>query len=325
MLLVATAARAFDFEAPAVTGQTLYFTATGATEVKVVNPGWGSKPMPAGLLSIPASVSDASGNSYRVTAIDARAFLSCTTLTGVVVPEGVTTIGQLAFGGCSALDSIVLPTTLSQIGAQAFNGCAYTQDEGRWSDDGVLYVSGFVISAKQDVTGTLAIADGTIGTANGAFFNCQSVAKVVVPTSMAMIGDIAFQNCTALDTMVMNGSVPPALGFNAFLNGSDNLTIVVPCHSVETYAHSAYWSDLALTEDCGGDIEPEGIEPVDLSPVAVTVVGGGLYIDAAGRTLTVCDAMGRRVAESHGGFVALPAHGIYMVGAPGMKAIKIVY
>ena len=42
-------------------------------------------------------------------------------------------------------------------------------------------------------------------------------------------------------------------------------------------------------------------------------------------TFCVSDAMGRRVAESKGGWVALPSHGIYFVNAPGMKAVKVVY
>ena len=49
-----------------------------------------------------------------------RAFLSCTSLTSVVIPESVTEIGECAFRFCSSLTSVVIPESVKSIGYNAF-------------------------------------------------------------------------------------------------------------------------------------------------------------------------------------------------------------
>ena len=62
-------------------------------------------------------------NGIKVTAIANSAFLGCTSLTSIVIPDGVTEIGLYAFLGCSALTSIVIPKSVTTIGNCAFKGC----------------------------------------------------------------------------------------------------------------------------------------------------------------------------------------------------------
>jgi hypothetical protein len=58
-----------------------------------------------------------------VKSIDAEPFYGCTSLTSIVIPEGVTSIGDLAFLGCTGLTSIVIPEGVTSIGDMAFWGC----------------------------------------------------------------------------------------------------------------------------------------------------------------------------------------------------------
>ena len=44
-----------------------------------------------------------------MTSIGEEAFIGCTGLTSVTIPEGVTSIGKNAFGDCSALTTVTLP------------------------------------------------------------------------------------------------------------------------------------------------------------------------------------------------------------------------
>jgi hypothetical protein len=45
-------------------------------------------------------------NGLPVTKIASRAFVNCTTLTSVIIPDSVTSIGSSAFDGCSKLTSV---------------------------------------------------------------------------------------------------------------------------------------------------------------------------------------------------------------------------
>ena len=51
------------------------------------------------------------------------AFYGCSSLTGILVPEGVTTIGEGAFYGCISLRGANLPAGATEIGADAFAQC----------------------------------------------------------------------------------------------------------------------------------------------------------------------------------------------------------
>jgi hypothetical protein len=58
-----------------------------------------------------------------VTAVHGEAFCGCTSLSSVVLPEGLTAIGFGAFQDCTSLSSLTLPEGLITIGGYAFYGC----------------------------------------------------------------------------------------------------------------------------------------------------------------------------------------------------------
>ena len=75
-----------------------------------------------GDLVIPSKVYDRWGE-LSVTAIGDNAFLSCSELTGITIPEGVTSIGNSAFMGCTGLTGITIPESVAAIGNSAFQYC----------------------------------------------------------------------------------------------------------------------------------------------------------------------------------------------------------
>ena len=79
------------------------------------------------LISHPSSVKRVILGS-GVVSIGLKAFLGCTSLTSIHIPNSVTSIGDGAFGGCSSLTSIHIPNSVTSIGTSdgdgAFSGCS---------------------------------------------------------------------------------------------------------------------------------------------------------------------------------------------------------
>ena len=61
---------------------------------------------------------DADGNP--VTWVDSRAFYGCTTLTSVVVPEGIEGFGNSVFEGCTNITEVTLPYSLGEASYNVF-------------------------------------------------------------------------------------------------------------------------------------------------------------------------------------------------------------
>ena len=58
------------------------------------------------------------------TSIGEGAFDSCSSMTSITIPEGVTSILDFSFGSCSNLISITIPDSVSIIGRRAFHRCS---------------------------------------------------------------------------------------------------------------------------------------------------------------------------------------------------------
>ena len=60
---------------------------------------------------------------YPVTSIGNLAFVYCTGLTSITIPNSVTSIGSDAFNGCKGLTSVTIGNSVTSIGDSAFGGC----------------------------------------------------------------------------------------------------------------------------------------------------------------------------------------------------------
>lgn len=93
----------------------LYYVVTSGSTVRVKRPYNKSYTV----ISIPHTVTY-KNKSYKVTAIQSKAFAGCTNLTRLVIGNNVKIIGVSAFSGCSSLVNISIGTGLESIYSRAF-------------------------------------------------------------------------------------------------------------------------------------------------------------------------------------------------------------
>ncbi len=117
-------------------------------------------------------------------------------------------IGVQAFKNCTALGAVSLPPTLTSICVDAFYGTSFYSVGWRGA---LKYYEGnsyyFVLAfdeAKGSSTSTCSLLDGTTLIADSAFMGSVMLQTVIFPSSIAYIGESAFQNCDNLKTFAFN-------------------------------------------------------------------------------------------------------------------------
>ncbi len=162
-----------------------------------------------------------------VTTIDDSAFNGLTQCSRIQLPNSVTSIGKWAFGFCRSLTSLTLPYNLEEIGASAFHGCTgLTQ-----------------LRIPKSVT---AIGDS-------AFAYCSGLTELVLPEGLTVIEDSTFQNCDSLTHIIIPERVT-AMGEYVF-NGCDRLTGVTLPKGLTSLNVGTFYNCTGLTEFA----VPEGI------------------------------------------------------------------
>lgn len=115
--------------------------------------------------------------------IGAGAFMNCTFLRAVSIPDSVAAIGRSAFSGCTGLTEINLSDNVSIIESYAFKGCTGLRS---------VYLSN--VSTIEDY----------------AFEGCSSLETIRIPDSATKIGKHAFEDCSDLKEI----SIPKGLAIS---------------------------------------------------------------------------------------------------------------
>ena len=193
----------------------------------------------SGKLTIPDTL-----GGYPVTSIGFWAFRDCTSLTAVTIPDSVTSIGDFVFENCSSLTAVTIGSGVTSIGGYAFEDTAYYNNSSNW-ENGVLYIGKYLIKAKDTLSGSYTVKDGTRCIAGSAFAWCTSLTAVVIPDSVTSIGEGAFLNCTSLTGVTIPDSVT-SIGSEAFWE-CDSLTAVVIGNGVTSIGYWAFYECTSLT------------------------------------------------------------------------------
>ena len=116
---------------------------------------------------IPTSISYNS-ETYSVTSIGEDAFILCSSLISITIPNSVTSIGEEAFYHCTSLSSITIPNNVTSIGNSAFKSC----------------------SSLTSIT----IPNSVTSIGEKAFESCYGLTSITIPSSVTSIGGSAFYN-----------------------------------------------------------------------------------------------------------------------------------
>lgn len=144
-------------------------------------------------------------------------------INNVIIPEGILAINKNAFRHCNSLGSVDLPLSLRAIGNHAFYGTALQQL--------TIRDNSYIIKSSR----LASIGDY-------AFYNCQLLNNVIVPSSCNTIGDYAFSSDSdmrmTLDNTTFLGTVMSKIGKYAFAN--TNLENIVLPYKLSLIGEGAF-------------------------------------------------------------------------------------
>ena len=149
-----------------------------------------------------------------VTSIGAFAFEGCFSLALVTIPNSVTSIGKWAFAGCSSLTSITIPNSVTSIGKRAFAGCSSLEsivvDSGNTVYDSRNNSHAIIESASNTLVWgcpNTTIPNTITRIDDYAFLNCPALTSISIPDSVKSIGCSAFEGCKSLTSITFQGTI----------------------------------------------------------------------------------------------------------------------
>ena len=156
----------------------------------------------------------------NLSVLPTEAFLECTNIKSVILPNTLTAIGTQAF--ClSSLVSISIPASVETIEGGAFFRCTALQT--------VTFEKGSKLKT---------IKNGSIW--SGVFESCTSLTTIEIPASVETIGYDAFFGCSSLKTVTFEkGSKLKTVETNVFIYCTSLTSIEIPA-SVETIRGGAF-------------------------------------------------------------------------------------
>lgn len=213
------------------------------------------------------------------------AFDGCVALTkvgveenAIIVPNGVTTIGRDAFRNLSSITKVVIPNSVTSIGVATFHGCSSITDitlpfigSANTTSSGDNYVFGYIFgydsSSSTDTTHQYyssryyyipkSIRNVTITSQTTipayAFYNCDFIVSIEIPTETTVIGKYAFYNCLGLKKL--NSTTDGLFNIPTTVTKIDEYTFYkcllldkFTCGDIATIGQYAFYGNASLTE-----------------------------------------------------------------------------
>lgn len=186
-----------------------------------------------GNVVIPPSVTY-DNKTYSVTSIGNYAFVCCTSLTGVTIPNTVSEIGIGAFMGCIGLTSITIPNKVTSIRDLTFKECGFINVT---IPSSVTNIGNESFTRCTDLT-SITIPNSVTSIGYNAFQGCSSLSSINIPNSITTIESGTFTSCSSLTSVTIPNSVT-SIGGEAFFGCISLPNITIPS-SVTSIAGGAF-------------------------------------------------------------------------------------
>lgn len=216
---------------------------------------------PGGNVGIPSAI-----NGVPVVAIGSQSFYSQTSLTGLVISNGVASVGSYAFYGCANLTNVIIPNSITNIGDKAFESCSSltsvtlpgsvtnlgdvpfylctaltainvaSTNPAYSSFTGVLFNKSqtTLLEGPGAITGNYVVPSNVTNISDNAFWGCSSLTGITIPKGVVDIEGGALGFCGSLASLNIP-STATNIGVWAFY-GCSNLTAIVVDTNNPAYA-----------------------------------------------------------------------------------------
>lgn len=135
-------------------------------------------------------------------------------ITGVTIPDTVTSIAPLAFANCLSLSTINIPDTVTSIGEIVFSNTAFETKLLKEADPEFVIINDNILYLYTGSQRDVEVPDGISVIANSAFANNENLASVTLPDGVKHIGSNAFEKCPNLKKMIIKTGLE-SVGENA--------------------------------------------------------------------------------------------------------------
>lgn len=131
-----------------------------------------------------------------ITYIPLQAFESCKNLTDITIPDSVDHIDPYAFASCENLKTVRLPAALKSIGYSCFQSCKSL--EQIVIPDNVTNISEYTFASCEKLK-TVHLPAALESLEHECFSRCESLEQIVIPDNVKVIPKMAFRYCYNLE------------------------------------------------------------------------------------------------------------------------------
>ena len=183
-------------------------------------------------------------------------FIGESSITKVIIPEGVKKIAAYAFANLTGLEEVVLPSTLAEIDYGAFYNCTSLERisfsgennlkvinqnafencnlQGTVDLSAICMISDYAFAGNMELEGVIT-SDTLLSIGQYAFAGCKDLESVTITAPKVKYGTYAFTGCESLKSFYVNAAVLPE-GMFYEADNLESVTIGPDVNSIGEFA-----------------------------------------------------------------------------------------